>query len=341
MAAKDRRPSIKLIANPGAGKITETSKNLEDATRILQDYGLRVDVALARPKKEATPIASKAVEDGYKIILAMGGDGTIEAVIRGLFDRKAGQEKRPHLGILPVGSANNIARSLGIPLNIEDACALIAADHTRKFDLGRVKVAGGEPFYFFELVAIGLTAALYPDAKELPKGNLASLKGLVTTLVQHEVNPKVFVKLDGDSQIKIETLLVTVSNTPVFGMNFLVAPTASLEDGMLDVSLYPNFTKAELLAYYAKVMNEGYSGNGNIQRYRAQKLKIKATPELEVMADGVMLGKGTVRIKVLPQVLRVISPEENAGLAIPLQQTSSEQPAPLPLIADQEVVNEA
>jgi YegS/Rv2252/BmrU family lipid kinase len=340
MPAKDKKPRLKLIANPGAGKTAETGINLEIATHILQDYGLHVDVAFAHPKKEASPMAARAVEDGYKTIIAMGGDGTIEAVIRGMMDAHAGQGRKTRLGILPVGSANNIARSLGVPLDLKEACALIASGPTRKVDLGRVKVGKNEPFYFLELVAVGLTAALYPEAKKLPKGDLSTIKDLVSTLVQHETNPKIFLKLDGESLIEIETLLATVSNTPVYGMNFLVAPTASLQDGLLDISLYPNFTKAELLAYYARVMNEGYSGNGNIQRYRAQKLKIKSRPGLEVMADGVMQGKGTVRIKVFPQVLKVISPDENAGLAVPPEKFGDEEAVLLPLGVNEEINDE-
>jgi hypothetical protein len=87
-------------------------------------------------------------------------------------------------------------------------------------------------------------------------------------------------------------------------------------------------------------MNEGYSGNGNIQRYRAQKLKIKSRPGLEVMADGVMQGKGTVRIKVFPQVLKVISPDENAGLAVPPEKFGDEEAVLLPLGVNEEINDE-
>ena len=112
-------------------------------------------------------------------------------------------------------------------------------------------------------------------------------------------------------------MLAIVSNVPLIGPNMLVDPDASMEDGLLDVSVYPNFSKAELLAYFAKLMNESNTDDGKIQRYRARKLKIKASPKLEVMADGVMLGKGKVKIKVLPGALRVIAPEVGTGAEKP------------------------
>ena len=132
-------------------------------------------------------------------------------------------------------------------------------------------------------------------------------------------------------RLKVDTLLVTVSNTPAFGMNFLVSPQASLQDGLLDVSIYPTFTKTELIGYFAKVMNEGEDKDQNIQRYRVHKLKVKASPKLLVMADGEMLGKGTVRVKMLPGALRVIAPQQGAGLAVdlPARQAQDILPAPL------------
>jgi diacylglycerol kinase (ATP) len=105
-------------------------------------------------------------------------------------------------------------------------------------------------------------------------------------------------------------MLVMVSNTPAFGKKFLVAPNASLQDGLLDISVYQDFGKAELLGYYAKVMDGGYSGNGKVQRYQAHKLKVKSFPKMKVMADGVKLGKGTVTIKMRLAALRVISTQK-------------------------------
>jgi diacylglycerol kinase family enzyme len=77
------------------------------------------------------------------------------------------------------------------------------------------------------------------------------------------------------------------------GSNMLVAPDASLDDGLFDISLYPEFSKTEALTYFATIMNERSAEDGKIQRYRARKLKIKASPKLEVLADGILLGKGT------------------------------------------------
>jgi diacylglycerol kinase (ATP) len=323
MAKKQKLVQAKLIANPGAGKPEESAKQMDLAIHCLQQLGFEVDVALAKPKEEATPLARQAVKDGYKIVIAMGGDGTLEAVLRGMVNSKA------RLGIIPTGTQNNIAKSLGIPETIEEACALIASKHTRKLDVAQVKVKNQKKIYFFELTAVGLVAALYPKANKLADGKLSKIKDIAQTVLHQEPDPKVYLTLDDESKIKVKTMLVVVSNAPMFGANFLVAPDASLQDGLLDISVYPDFGKAELLAYYARIMDEGFSANEKVQRYRARKLEIKTSPPMKVMADGVMLGKGKVKIKSHPGSRWVITPEAGEAPAAIEKTADEELPPPV------------
>jgi YegS/Rv2252/BmrU family lipid kinase len=323
MSKKEKVIHAKLIANPGAGKPEESPKQLELVTRLLQEHGIRVDVALAKPKEEATPLAKQAVKDGFDMVIAMGGDGTLEAVLRGMVGRKT------PMGIIPTGTQNNIAKSLGIPLEMEDACSLIASQHIRKLDVGRVKVKNGKKLFFFELTAVGLVAALYPQANKLQEGKLSKLKDVALTLVHHEPEPAVYLTLDDESKVKVKTMLVVVSNAPMFGANFLVAPDATVTDGLLDISVYPEFSKTELLAYYAKIRDEGFSNNEKVQRFRAGKIEIKTEPQMEVMADGVMLGTGKVEIKCKAGAVWMITPEDHVAPPALIKETAEELPAPV------------
>jgi diacylglycerol kinase (ATP) len=333
MSKKDKVIQAKLIANPGAGKLEESPKQLELAARYLQEHGIEVNVALAKPKEEATPLAKQAVKDGYDMVIAMGGDGTLEAVLRGMVGRKT------PMGIIPTGTQNNIAKSLGIPTDMEEACALIASRHIRKLDVGRVKVKNGKKIFFFELSAIGLVAALYPKANKLADGKLSKLKDVALTLIHQEPQPEVFLTLDDESKIKVKTMLIVVSNAPMFGANFLVAPDASVKDGLLDISVYPEFSKTELLTYYTKIRNEGFSPNEKVQRYRASKLKIKTHPKMDVMADGVMLGKGKVEIKSKPSAVRMITPEDHVAPPALVKSASEELPTPVAPVSAKEPVS--
>lgn len=308
MSKMKKSNRIKLIANPGAGDAKEEADNLKLVTDSLEKKGLKVDLVLTKPKEEATPVARRASRKGYKVIVAMGGDGTIEAVMRGMIGSKT------RLGIISSGTENNIAKSLGIPSDLEEACALIASGKTLKLDIGQVKTKKGKKFHFFEMATVGLSAAIYPDMNKVAGGKLSHIKDTAATFLHQETKPTVYLTFNNESKDKVETMLVMVSNTPIFGNNFKVAPQASLQDGYLDISVYPEFNKVELLHYYASIMDGGYSGDKKVQHYQARKLKIKTSPKLDVMADGVSLGKGTVKIKVQPGALRVITNAEKPGV---------------------------
>jgi diacylglycerol kinase (ATP) len=319
----DPKGRVKLIANPGSGDPVEATTRLEQVTRCLLDLGVNVDVALAHPVKEAVPIAKKAVKNGYSTVIAMGGDGTVSAVIRGIAGSKV------HLGIIAAGTENDIATSLGIPTDIKDACTLIASDHTRDLDIAQISTKKKKKFVFFMVTTVGLTSTLYPDIKDVPHGDLSNIKDAFLTFLHAKPNPKVFLTLDEESRIEVETMLVTITNTPVIGAKNLVAPDASTDDGLLDIAVYPNFSKAELLAYFAKTAEQRETPDGKIQRYRARKIKIKTEPALDIAAEGIMLGEGNAKIKVLPGALRVIAPEPGAGAEKPQSETQQELPTPV------------
>jgi diacylglycerol kinase (ATP) len=318
MAKKIKSLRAKLIANPGAKEVLTEASQIEQVRGYLINNGIKVDVALAHPIKKAIPITKKAIKDGYDMVIAMGGDGTIGAVIRGIKNSKV------NLGIIASGTENDIARSLGIPEDLKEACALIASGQIRKLDVGVLRTKKSKKFYFFMLTAIGLIATVYPMIKEVPEGKISGIQDAISTLLKFDSKPRVFLTLDDESKIEVESMLVTIANTPIIGLRNLVAPDAVMDDGLLDVSVFPEFNKAELLAYFAKTAYEGSTKDRTIQRYQARKIKIKSSPKLDVAAEGIILGKGTARIKVLRHALRVIAPEPGIGAEKPHAEESKE-----------------
>jgi len=323
MSKKNKPIRVKLIANPGSGKLLQSAARLEQVRAYLTDSGMQVDVALAHPKREATPIARQAVKDGYDIVISMGGDGTLGAVISGIAGSKV------KLGILAAGTENDVAWSLVIPEDLKAACDLIIDGHTRKLDLGQVRTKKTKKFYFFMVTAIGLTATIFPLVQEMPKGKFSGIKDAVMTLLKYDTKPMVYLTLDDESKISVETMLVTIANTPLIGAKNLVAPDASLEDGLLDIAVYPDFTKAKLLAYFAMTAHEKETPDAGIQRYRARKIRVKTSPKLDIAAEGIIIGKGTAWIKVLPGALRIFAPEPGPGAEKPQTEALKEMPEPV------------
>ena len=324
--SKKGKNEIKLITNPQSGDPEDPTHRLERVTRALMDLGFKVDVVVEKPKKHAYRMAKKAAKQGYRLVVVMGGDGTIEAVARGLVG------KQTCLGILMGGTENNISRSLGIPEDLEAACRLIAeqyrAGNQRKIDVGRIKVKKGKKRYFFEFAAMGLIADLFPSAQDLYKGRWSKLPGAVNEFLHYRA-PKFKLKLDKESKLKLTAPLVTISNTPMFGVKYLISPNASLVDGLLDVNFYTNMSKTGILAYFQAVSEAKAVDEPAIQRYRARKIKIKAKPKQAVVADGIMLGKGKVKIKVKPGALRVIAGELWGQPQAPLPEEEARLPEPV------------
>ncbi len=321
MAKNKKTFHAKLIVNTGAGAVVKQASLIEQVTKGLTDRGLDVDVALVHPIKHAERIARKAAAEGYDIVIGMGGDGTLGAVIRGIVGSKA------RFGVISAGTSNDFARSIGIPADFDEQCALIASGQTRKVDLAELRTKRGGKFVFFMVTAVGLIATVYPKLKNVPEGKYAGIKDAVKLLMNFDPNSKVFLTLD-DSRIEIETPLVTIANTPLIGLKNLIAPDASLEDGLLDVAVYPGFSKADVLAYFARTANETPASDNRIQRYQARKIKIETSPKLDIAAEGIVWGKGKAWIKVLPGALRLFAPEVGTGIEKPQEETRVKEAEP-------------
>ncbi len=303
MAKTNKRIHAKLIANPGAGQVLDQASLLTKAARCLMDCGLDVDVALERPTKNAARAAKRAVKDGYDLIIGMGGDGTIGGVIRGMVNSGV------PLGIIAAGTENDFAHSLGIPDDLDAACQLIANGNTRPVDLGRLETKKTDRFDFFMVTAIGLVATVFPLIKNVPEGDYSGIMDAIKTLLRFNSNPKVYMTLDDNPEIEVETMLVTIANVPLIGLNNLLAPDAKLDDGLLDIAVYPGFSKTELAAYFARTVKQLATADDKVQRYQARKIKIRTEPKLDIAAEGLMMGKGKARMKALPAALQVIAPE--------------------------------
>jgi diacylglycerol kinase (ATP) len=294
---------LMLICNPQAGDPPDPIGRISRAQELLSAQGYKVILEVEKPKKRARKIAQQAVRQGYRLVVVLGGDGTIEAVMPALVGAKT------RLGILGGGTENNIARNLGVPADLESACALIKNGQRRKIDIGRVK-SKQKRMYFFEFAASGLLADIFPMAQALYKREWHALDEGVVEFIQYKI-PRMKLTLNSGVKIEKEAPLVIVSNTATFGLEYLVAPHSCLDDGLLDVDFFPGFSKAGILAYFQSISRGRENIREIITRYQVRKIKIKATPEQDTVADGITLGKGTIKIRVLPGALRVITGEKD------------------------------
>lgn len=289
----------KLIFNPASGNPTDSAAQLVELLRDLQNQNIESEVLIVEPAMQLRSIARRAAQIGYKMVVVSGGDGTIENVALGLVG------SRTTLGIIPTGTRNNLARSLGIPLNnIADAVALLRNGRRLKIDMGLMRhgqVSSG----FFEAGVIGLGSALYSSADDLQHGDLGKIAEFISTLVA--AAPSEFrLRLDHQSKdIVTNAHMVIIANVPFIGPSYQIASDVVFDDRRLDVFVYSDLNKRELLGQ--AIQSPASTPDARIQRFRARAISIKTNPAMPAMADGNCIGDGSVIVTLHPHRLRVMA----------------------------------
>ena len=294
-----------LIVNPTSGTV-ENPQLLTDLMKLLQTQGIHAEICMTTPGENGQGFAAAAAKAKVQLVIAAGGDGTIEAVARGLVHTQS------VLGIIPLGTRNNIAASLNIPNDLTQAVQILVKGKSSLFDMGKAN-----DYYFMEVVGVGLEASLFPcgdEVKEAIKKNyLAAFKSVLTglkTFLQFKPH-RLVLRFDGRRTRRPRTLQVNICNSPRYGVQFALAPEAKMNDGKLDVIYIDNPSKWDHLCHFFTAMNGECLPHQRLKTYQASKIEVRGYPPLEVHADGECLGITPVAIEVVPKALWICVPTPN------------------------------
>ncbi len=287
----------RLIINPQAWHGSEYENIAEHIGERLAAHGIQAEAINTSPSEHGTNLARAAAKDGYALVIAAGGDGTISEVAKGLIGTKT------VLGIIPCGTMNNIARSLYIPDDLEEACALIASGQRKSIDVGMLN---GKPF--LEVASIGFEAPLFTLGERTRHrglvGALQAAFGMGRMLLR--MQPYGFVlELDGKRKL-VRAQQVTISNTPRYGLGFVAAPDARLDDGYLDVVIARHARRWDLIRHYWSIMHGQRELDTRVQIRRAKRIRVASKHLLPVAIDGEEAGTLPVTISVATRKLRAI-----------------------------------
>lgn len=319
-----RRPQklrqARLIFNPQSKGALDGTYRAEAIVDCLRAYGIDADLGLKTSGKIARRLAKEAVERELDLVIVAAGDGTIEDVVAELMGSKTS------LGIIPLGTMNNVARSLGVPLDLEDACALLEMGRTRHIDVGRV-MSHDRPrgVYFLESAGVGLSALAAPLGQAAEKGRweifVAALGKLLAFKGTH-----VSVVCDDGEVLQAHTQIVTVSNAPLLGKNMLIAPDAKVDDGLLDVALYDGMGKAELERHFMAIAEGRRVDDPHVIFRRVRGVRVAADEPLEANADLDVLAEQQVwEIDVVPGALSAVV-GKGLALTLPVEAVPSVPP---------------
>jgi diacylglycerol kinase family enzyme len=295
----NKRPlPAKLIFNPSAGAARPTPIDIVDVIHEMQNWNLVPEAFLVEPGCDLPGVIKDALSRGIRMFVVCGGDGTISAVASSLAGTHA------TLGVIPIGTQNNTALSLGIPADVPAAVAILRTGKRIKVDVGMV-TCGQITTPFLEVCSVGLVSTLFPTADDIQHGNLAQIGNFLATLAG---SPPAEIHLLLDKKQEIHNLghVLLVSNMPYIGFHYQVGSLASFQDGLLDVLFFADLSKIELLGYVLQGVGEGKPEDPRIQHFHVRRVEIDTHPAMPVMADGNPLGEGLVRIEVKRHALAVM-----------------------------------
>jgi diacylglycerol kinase family enzyme len=294
-----RRPlRAKLIFNPASGKPEESPQQLGSILSAMQDQHILPEVYIVRPDSHVETVVRNALRSGIKLIVAAGGDGTIDSVAGAIVGRDA------VLGIIPTGTRNNVAFNLGIPGDIVESVALLRRGRRAKIDVGQVH-CGRSRHWFLEAAALGLLSDLYPLADDIQHGNLGMVGELLSTLVSATPS-QLSLTLDEHRHIETAAHMLLITNMAYLGPRFQLSSKVSFKDGYLDVFTFSDMSKLNMISY-AMLAQIGLVENSAIKHYRVKYVKIRSIPQMPILADGIPLGEGSLSVRVHSRVLTVIA----------------------------------
>ncbi len=292
---------IFVILNPMAG-----TSVVDDVRRALDHHFVpgetTCEVHETGKGDAVEEIAREAQGRGYDMVVAAGGDGTVSAVAEGLVGTET------PLGIVPLGTANVLARELGIPVELEGACQLLAGAHGVT-NIDAMKV--GEKHYFTQ-VGIGIDAMMIRDTTREDKrrfGRIAYIWTALRSLVGFQ--PRRFLIKADDKQERPRVSQIVIANCGILGQPpFRWGPNIEPDDGQLDVCIVRAQTVVDYLALGWHVVRGQHKQSANVRYLRARRqIDIETRRPLPVQADGEIIGETPVQVQLVAAAVRVIVPE--------------------------------
>lgn len=295
----------KLIFNPASGFVDESPVQLMEILSHLQNWGIVSEVYLVHPQARVYEVAREAVSQGMDLVIVCGGDGTIDTVAGAL------EGAQTTLGIIPTGTQNNVALSLGIPSgDIGAAVKLLRRGRRVRMDLGFAETSQSSRC-FLEVCSVGLLSAIFPAADEIQHGNLARIGDLLSTLVTFPP-AEMHITFEQGQTLQVQAPMALVANMPYMGAHFRPAENISYHDHLLDLFLYADLTKLDLIGYAVQATS-GIPEDSRVGQYRVSRVRIETTPVMPIMVDGVPLGEGPLEVSVHPACVRVMAGVRNSS----------------------------
>jgi YegS/Rv2252/BmrU family lipid kinase len=276
---------IKVILNPVAGR----GYSLKAEPEIIHHLNeLKCDFELVRTEESGHGIAlaEHAVMEGFKTVVAVGGDGTTHEVVNGLMNA-AQKGKEGILGMIAAGSGSDFTYNVGLPSDIREACERISNGETRRVDIGHLKVPGDSDRYFANHLGIGFDATVTVVAKRYKRlrGMALYLPCVFNTIFVVHKATRVTIQCD-DRELDLSTTQISIANGNREGGGFYMAPDAQVDDGLFDIMIVEELSKLGMVGIVPKFMSGKHIYHKKTRVLRSRKIKVTSEDNLLDHFDG-------------------------------------------------------
>ncbi|PFG06421.1 YegS/Rv2252/BmrU family lipid kinase [Bacillus sp. es.034] len=287
-----------LIVNPSSGKELGEQYS-EHALQTMKEMGYETFLRLTKGEGDAMEFAREACEKRYDFLAAMGGDGTINEAINGM----AEQEYRPLFGLIPLGTVNDFARALNIPMEPEEAIDIFKQNHVQKTDVGKLNDR-----YFVNIVAVGALAEASFSTPVEQKSKLGPLAYIIEGMKKMKEKQPFELKVQSEHDWKGESLLMLVALTNSVGGMETIAPEAEVNDGKLHVFIIKDMPLPKFLLLLPKILLGELAESEHVHYMKVTKLQANSTYEMIANVDGDEGDKLPITIENLKQHLDILVP---------------------------------
>jgi diacylglycerol kinase (ATP) len=299
-----------IVVNPAAG--SGRAAKLVPWIRERLDRRHDAELLVTSRPGEAEEAAARAATDGADRVVAVGGDGTIQEVVNGILATTAPTA----VGIVPVGSGNDLARSLGLPIDPVEAWTLAIGRVTRRIDAALAVNGEGRRRWFASAGGIGFDAQVAAAMTSRRGWQSGRVGYLLTTLgeLRRFDNRRLQILLDGEL-IERRALLVAIANGPFYGGGMRIAPDAVPDDGWLDLCVVGDVTRLTAIRELPNLYRGTHVRNPAVSLHRARRIEVSADAPTHAHLDGEPFGTLPLQIELRPACLEVASPARDAPRA--------------------------
>lgn len=297
-----------LIVNPNAGS-GKCLKNWPTILKLVKRSKIDFEFEFTERRGHAIELSQKFIENGYRRLLVVGGDGTLNEVVNGIFIQKFVESKEITLGMIPVGTGNDWCRTFQVPTKYIDAIKLVRDEKTVIQDIGLVDFHNNEfPIrYFANVAGIGFDASVAHAANKLKdqgKGNaLSYIIILLKTLLKY--NSKSMQLTVGEKEFKERMFSIGIGIGKYNGGGMKQLPNAIANDGLLDITIIKNISKWTVIKELKGLYDGSFITHPKIEALQNNQIYF-AKNQLEIETDGESIGQGPQNFSILPKALRVV-----------------------------------